>query len=248
MGNKKTEKLCGSSQKVTAFITARGGSKGLLGKNLYPLNGKPLIWYTIESALNSEYVERCIVSTDDAKIKEVSLGFGAEVIDRPPELAQDSSLSSDVILHLLEELSKREEMPEYFILLQPTSPLRNSSHIDRCLEDFFQSGFPSCFSVSECEHHPYKTMVIVDGRLKPVFSTEDLHKPRQLLPAIYRPNGAIYVCRSESFIEQGSFYLEPTLPFVMTSKESVDIDTINDICYAELIIQESINLSSRNSN
>jgi N-acylneuraminate cytidylyltransferase/CMP-N,N'-diacetyllegionaminic acid synthase len=239
--NQKAEKLYRSSQNVNnltyAFITARGGSKGLPGKNLYHLNGKPLISYSIESALKCSLIDKCVVSTDDADIKKVSLSYGAEVIDRPPELAADNSLSSDVVLHMLDEFSKKGKMPLHFVLLQPTSPLRNFEHVEKSLRKYFDSGYKSCISITECEHHPYKSIIIENDKIKPVFGAEKLHMPRQQLPKAYRTNGAIYICNSLDFIKYKTFYIEPVMPFTMSSEESVDIDTISDIFYAETIMR-----------
>jgi len=124
-------------ESVTAIITARGGSKGIPGKNIIEVNGKPLIAYTIEAALNCSMIGECYVTTDDNEIKRVGLRYGAEIIDRPSAFATDDASSQDAVSHALDQLSTRGKTPEYFALLQPTSPLRTSTHITQCIELFF---------------------------------------------------------------------------------------------------------------
>ena len=105
------------NSKIYAIITARGGSKGLPRKNILPLAGKPLIAYTIEAALQTGQIESCFVSTEDPEIREISIMYGAKIIDRPKSLATDYSLSQDVIRHTLECLQVKNDLPDYFVLL-----------------------------------------------------------------------------------------------------------------------------------
>ncbi len=219
------------------LITARGASKGLPRKNLRLLSGKPLIAYSIEAALGAEGVGRCIVSTEDPEIKEVSLTLGAEVIDRPDELATDRALSRDVIRHIIEQLAASGDMPYRFMLLQPTSPLRNSFHIDACLADFFAGSYRSAISVTEAEHHPYKEFRSEAGQLVPLFGIEYLDRPRQTLPEVFRQNGAIYLTETSCFLEQASFFIPPVMPFLMRADESIDIDTEQDLLVAEMLLE-----------
>ena len=135
---------------ILAIIPARGGSKGILRKNLRLLNGNPLIKYTIESALQSKYVTRTIVSTENKQIMRISKSLGAEVIQRPNSLANDNSPLEPVIHHVLDHLKRKENYtPELIILLQPTSPLRNANHIDESIVQFKQKKLDSILSVSE---------------------------------------------------------------------------------------------------
>ena len=128
---------------IMAVITARGGSKGVPRKNIRDLSGKPLIAWSIEAAKNSGYIDRIIVSTEDTEIRDISLEYGAEVpFLRPKELAEDNSSSVDTVLHVIEKLEKDYNYtPDYILLLQPTSPLRNEVHIDDSIEASKSSEF-----------------------------------------------------------------------------------------------------------
>lgn len=227
-----------NAARATAIITARGGSKGLSRKNVRDLAGHPLIAYSIEAALATVSVDRCIVSTEDAEIRDVSLAYGAEVIDRPVELAQDTTRSADVVRHVLSSLSAVGAMPEHFVLLQPTSPLRHQGHLDACLQAYFGAEVCCALSVCELAHHPYKALRLEAGRLEPLFHEADLDRPRQQLPEAYRQNGAIYVMATKTFLEVDRFYARPALPFVMSQRESVDIDDLRDLELAAVALSE----------
>jgi len=222
--------------KIHAIITARGGSKGLPRKNILPLAGKPLIAYSIIAAKECKFISRCIVSTEDAEIKRISNEWGAEVIDRPDRLATDSALSQDVVMHVLDYLRDQNDFPECFILLQPTSPLRNAQHLENCIQLFLKSKANSMVSVTEEEHHPYKDFYLEGEYLKPLFGAEYLDRPRQLLPKVYRQNGAIYLVRSKMFVRERRFAVAPIQPFVMNYEESIDIDTKYDLIQAETFL------------
>jgi CMP-N,N'-diacetyllegionaminic acid synthase len=232
------------SDTIIAIITARGGSKGLPGKNIRMLSGKPLIAYSILAAQQCTHIARSIVTTEDPEIKRVSIQWGAEVIDRPPELSADTSLSQDAVRHTLETLDKKEGLPEYFVLLQPTSPLRNAVHLQECLNSFINSDYASAISVTEMEHHPYKCLLVKNGKLSPFHNIESLDKPRQLLPKAYRQNGAIYALRTKEFLKHNSFFVPPAMPYYMNQQDSIDIDTENDFLLATQIIAK---LNSNNT-
>ena len=224
---------------VLAIITARGGSKGLPRKNLRLLAGRPLISYSIAAALECPGITRCIVSTEDHEIKQVSLRFGAEVLKRPGSLAEDHSLSRDVVRHVLETLQEAGQCPPYFALLQPTSPLRNARHLLQCLDSFFAGEFDSAISVIEAEHHPRKCLSVSEGGLQPLFDIADLDTPRQKLMPAYRQNGAIYIGQVRRFLLDNSFFLPPVMPFVMDRQSSIDIDSEFDLKLAEMLLQEA---------
>lgn len=221
---------------VVAIITARGGSKSLPRKNILPLNGLPLLAYSILAAQKCPYIKKCYLSTEDSEIKKVGLQFGAEIIDRPLPLASDQALSSDVVAHAL---LSRPTLPPYFVLLQPTSPLRNHIHLTKAIEQFFSTQSNSCVSVASCEHHPYKTLMIDDIQktIIPLRDKKDLETPRQELPLFYRVNGAIYIGNSQLFLEQKSFFTSPCTVFVMSKDESIDIDSLDDFKQSESILQ-----------
>ncbi len=208
------------------------------GKNICLLNGKPLIAYTIEAALNCSRIDGCYVTTDDPVIKKISLEYGAEVIARPPELATDTSLSQDAVEHVLHTLAEKEGLPEFFVLLQPTSPLRTSRHIDQCLTAWFSGNCLSAISMIEAEHHPWKMLIEKDGRLQPMIDAKTLESPRQILPKAVRINGAIYAMRSSLFLKELSFFVEPVMPYIMDKEASLDIDTSMDLFICESILQK----------
>ncbi len=223
---------------IVAILTARGGSKGLPRKNIRTLKGKPLIAYSIQAALNCPWINRCIVSTEDEEIKQVSLQWGAEVIDRPQELAADDTQSKDVVMHVLETLREQHALPQYFVLMQPTSPLRKADHLTDCITQFLNAeGASSIVSVTEFKHHPYKSFTISEEVLVPIFE-QCLDMPRQQLPKVYMPNGAIYMTSSDLFLTQQSFYPSPCLPFEMTAEDSVDIDFLIDFTLAEKLLEK----------
>lgn len=216
-------------KKIVAIITARGGSKGLPRKNVLDLNGKPLIAHTIDAAKESQIFDKIIVTTDDKEIKEVSLKFGAEVIDRPAELATDMASSMDVIEHSLKVLQKNEENYTHFVLLQPTSPLRTATYIKESWSKYLKDDANSLVSVMEVEHPPQKMLIEKNGEVTPLTKWEDLTKPRQSLPKAYLPNGAIYICKIDKFMQGKNFFEKPLSIFEMDKKSSVDIDRKEDL-------------------
>ena len=225
--------------KPVAIITARGGPKGLPRKNLLDLAGRPLICHTIAAALGCKSVHGVYVSTEDAEIAAVATTAGAVVIERPKALARDDSSSREVCLHALDWLETRGEGAESFVLLQPTSPLRTSDHIARCISDFELRSYGCAISVCEAEHHPARFLKIGgDGLLSPWSSRELLNVPRQSLPKVYRQNGAIYLIRTRDFRDRAEgFFLAPAMPFVMRPEDSIDIDTALDFELARTVME-----------
>lgn len=223
---------------MIAIIPARAGSKGLPGKNIKLLNGKPLIAYTIEAALKSKGISRVIVSTEDNKIAEVSKEFGAEVpFMRPENLATDTSLSLDVYEYTINRLELEEKTSiKNFVVLQPTSPLRTYDDIDAALKLFSEK---KAFSViSFClEHHPiiWHKHVKRSGKIVPIF--EDKLQNRQQIKPTYFPNGAIYILNKKVF-QTRSYYGENSFAFIMDRNNSTDIDTIEDFEWAEFLINK----------
>lgn len=215
------------------MITARGGSKKLPRKNILPLGGKPLIAHTIIAARNAACVEAVYVTTDDAEIAAVSRRFGADVIKRPADLATDATRSEDVLRHAVETLIASGQRFEHVILLQPTSPLRAAQHIDECWRLWRASGTRSAVSVTEAVHHPYKDYVVKDGLIRPLFSADVLHQPRQEYPRVVRQTGAIYMMSVRDFLDRKTIFIEPVMPYFMSAEESVDIDTRHDLVLAE---------------
>lgn len=231
---------CGMTDKprVLAIIPARGGSKGLPGKNIRPLRGKPLIGWSLDAAWASRYVSEVVVSSDDSEILAVAQGLANHVsLVRPAELARDDSSSIDVVLQVLDTL------PDYdwVVLLQPTSPLRTAADIDAALERCWATGAPACVSVSEATDSPWWMFGInQQGRLKSFLPPEQRPMRRQDLPELYALNGAVYVARADWLRQTRSFLGEETVAVVMPAERSVDIDTLQDFHRAEFLLDRQV--------
>ena len=220
-------------------ITARGGSKAIPRKNIASLAGKPLIAWTIEAAQKSKTLTRLIVSTDDENIAQVARQYGAEVpFMRPADLAQDQSPHIPVLAHALAWLSEHEIfVPEYVLLLQPTSPLRTAEDIDASFELFQQKNADSVIGVSPTPTHPYLVKRMEsDGRLESFMPTPDGYLSRQSLPPAYIINGAIYWIRRDVLIEKKTLCTDRTYGYVMPEDRSLDIDTPSDLRLAEYLM------------
>jgi CMP-N,N'-diacetyllegionaminic acid synthase len=222
---------------LLAIIPARGGSKGIPRKNIKPLAGKPLIAWTIYAVKQTSCVDRLVVSTEDEEIASVARGLGADVpFMRPAELAADETPGIAPVMHAIEQL------PEYdwVLLLQPTSPLRSAEDIDGIWQFCQERGAPSAVSVCEVGKHPY-WMYQCDAaqRLEPFIKGRPDVTRRQDLPPAYAMNGALYLARTEWFLKQGSFIGPETLGHVMPPERSVDLDTPQDWCWVEFLIEQA---------
>jgi len=229
-------------KRVVAIIPARGGSKGIPRKNIKNLNGKPLIAYTIEEALNSKYVDRVILSTEDLEIAEISKTFGAEVpFLRPKELAQDDTPGIEPIIHAINYLLYDENYNfDYVMCLQCTSPLRNSKQIDQGIYDIYTKDAYSAVSVCESEVNPYWMKVIKNGKMVDYLSDNKFYARRQDLPVVYRLNGAIYIAKVEIILNNKNWYTNNTIPIVMDKFTSIDIDDEIDFKFAEFLLNQGV--------
>lgn len=222
---------------VCAVILARGGSRRLPGKNTADFCGKPLIAHTIEAAKNSRYIKRIICSTDSEDIAKISKKYGAEApFIRPKELALDDTSSVDSLLHALRYAAEMEKyFPETVILLQPTSPLRTSRHIDEALELFILKRPKSVVSVKRSEITPLCLKTLAGDKivsLEP--AKENFSAARRANRGYYRANGAIYIASPETIRRCRTFWTNDTLPYIMDEASSVDIDTQLDLRLAEI--------------
>ncbi len=229
-----------NGRSILAVIPARGGSQGIKDKNIRELGGKPLIAWTIEAAKKSKYIDRAIVSTDSTKIADISRTWGAEVpFIRPPGLATDRASTNAVILHGLKWIDQNEHKTyDDFVLLQPTSPLRNSAHIDDAVEKMTADrSADSLVSVVASKENPYWTKIIDKrGRLLPFLPDREHPSRRQDLPKTYALNGAIYISKSKTFMTNPDLFGGKCLAYVMDRESSVDIDDEDDFLYAEYLI------------
>ena len=227
---------------MTAIIPARGGSKGLPGKNIKMLCGKPLIAYTIECALNARNIDRVIVSTDDERIADVSKQFGAEIpFLRPASLATDSSQAIDSYIYTIDRISKEEGTAiDEFAVLLPTTPLRMSEDVDGAIDLFRKKGADSVVSYTPEEHPIYwHRHINADMRFVDIF--DDTLANRQELRTSYYPNGAVYVFRSE-IIKSHRYYTDKSYAYIMPRNRSVDIDTMDDFLYVEFLIARGVSV------
>lgn len=224
---------------MIAIIPARGGSKGLPNKNIKPLLGKPLIAYTIEAALNSTEITDVIVSTDNQQIYDLSIELGAnETFLRPSELAQDNSLAIDNYTYTINKLSKiKNTTIEEFIVLQPTSPLRDHVDIDNAISLFHTKKADSVVSYTE-ELHPINWHKHINNELKFENIFPENIQNRQENKVSYYPNGAIFVFKFE-LIKAMKYYSNNSYAYIMKREKSVDIDNIHDFEYAEFLLRKS---------
>ncbi len=226
---------------MIALITARGGSKGLPFKNIKPLNGKPLIAWTIEAAAQARHIDRIILSTDSDDIAETAVKYGAEIpFMRPDYLATDNATSLEVFKYTISRLEKQENIViENFMVLQPTSPLRTAIHIDEAAEIFFNKKAKAVVGYCK-EAHPvfWHKRIGADGKIKNLFK-ENYMKNRQEIPTSYYPNGAIFIFDKE-YIFSTKDYSENCYPYLMSAQASVDIDTLEDFEYAEFLIKKQL--------
>ncbi len=229
--------------KILGVITARGGSKGIPGKNIKPLLGKPLIAYTIEAAKASGVVDRLILSTDDLAIAEVAKQYGCEVpFMRPADIADDKAAHLPVLQHAVKALEEKDGYrPDYVLLLQPTSPLRQAFHIKEAAKLIEKSGADSVLSVSEIpeNYHHRKAMFINEvGGLRLVTAGKPIHERvarRQDMEKNYWSVGSIYLFKTGLLFDPAkpNFYGEKTLPYVIDAKYCVDINLPEDWAFAE---------------
>ena len=226
---------------VLAVIPARGRSKGLSGKNIKKLFGKPLIAWSIEQAKSCDDIDRIVVSTDDENIAKVAKKSGEEVpFMRPLELAADTALIIDVISHAIDWLEEHEDYrPEYILLLQPTSPLRSPKDIKGAIQILKDKKARSVVSVCETDHHPWWSNILPeDGNMKDFIRPEALNRRRQDLPVFYKVNGAIYLSELEYLYKCNGFFGPDTFAYKMPKTRSVDIDSAIDFKLAELLLEK----------
>lgn len=232
MENKKLE--------VLAIIPARGGSKGIPRKNIKLLGDRPLIDYTIKAAHGAKCITRTILSTEDEKIKEVAQGCGCEVLNRPMELAQDETMSIDVLINVVETLEKTEGyVPDVTILLQATCPLRDSKQIDEAFDVFENNDCDSVFAVKPRgithsfwrENHDGTYQALYDFRTRP--RRQDTHRHYK----IWGETGSIYIIKTDVMKKVHDFVGDK--PQIYKSPISVDIDTPDDFDNILKIMQNS---------
>ncbi len=221
-----------------SIIPARGGSKGIPGKNLRCLAGKPLIAHSIQHSQQAQLVRRTYVTTDDPEIALASHRYGAKIIHRPPELADDSATSESALIHALDVLETNKIYPELLVFLQCTSPLRSSNDIDLAIQQLRMEEADSLLSVSPSHrflwHH-------VDGVAESINYDYRHRLRRQCMIPQYVENGSIYIFKPWVLRETGNRLGGKISLFVMPEEKNWEIDTLTDFEYVEFLLEKSKN-------
>jgi CMP-N,N'-diacetyllegionaminic acid synthase len=233
-----------NGKNIVALIPARGGSKGIKGKNIKLLNGKPLIAFSIEAALKCKVINRIIVSTDNAEIASIAIKYGAEVpFMRPPEISTDQTPDQPVMQHCINWLNVNENFqPEYLAYLRPTTPFKTAILIENCFIKISNSKTATSLRTvtkSEGVFHPYWMYKTEKDELKPFIDGINIKEyyRRQMLPECYRLNGVIDILRPEIFMNQNDIYGKNIIYNELNEKQSVDIDNEFDFAFAEFLMK-----------
>jgi CMP-N-acetylneuraminic acid synthetase len=226
---------------IMAVIPARGGSKGLPGKNIRPLCGKPLIAWSIENAQRSRYLDEVLVSTDDPKIADVARRYGAAVpFLRPEELASDAAKTFDAVRHALDFY--REKLDRQFdlvVLLEPTSPLREDDDVDLMLEKLLRhwEQFDSIVSVGVVHEHPAIMKRLSGDQIEPFhLATGEATRRQDLAPA-YFPYGVAYIVKTSNLMAEQTFYTQRCTYHVIQRHQTYEIDDLYDFICVEAVMQ-----------
>jgi N-acylneuraminate cytidylyltransferase/CMP-N,N'-diacetyllegionaminic acid synthase len=229
--------------KVLALILARAGSKGLPGKNIRPLMGKPLLAWPILAAKASRYVDKVVVSTDSDSFAEIAMSYEADIpVLRPAELAVDTSPSSAAVIHMLDHLATRGEFFDYLLMLEPTSPLTEGSDIDTALETLQANRHngDALVSVSELEasHPTFAVKRDEHGRIEPYAAVDFTRLPRrQDIDTLYALDGSLYISAVDQYRKTLSFCHNRTLSLVMPPYKTHEVDSLIDFICIEAILK-----------
>ncbi len=227
------------NNKIIGLIPARGNSKGIPQKNLLNIGNKPLIYYAIRAALNSKYISQSFVSSENNEILKISQEYGIGILKRPKQLSSDDTSMESVIQNSLEQLERMKLKFNILILLQPTSPLRDSQDIDKAIRKHIESDADSVVSVTKTDHwHPIRAKKIEDNILHDYCLEEKEGVRRQDLPPAYFRNGAFYSVKRDVLINEHRLYGRTTRPYIMPSERSVDINEEIDFKLAEILLGE----------
>jgi CMP-N-acetylneuraminic acid synthetase len=227
-------------KKHTAFIFARGGSKGVKDKNIRLAGGKPLIGHAIDAGLGSKYIARVIVSTDSERIAEVARKFGAEVLIRPENLAGDKSPEVEAWRHAINsspELYEGED-PSLFISLPPTAPLRNSQDVDNAVESYYAKECDIVMGISPSATNPYFTMVTVDEEgLIHICIKGSTAFNRQEIPSVYDIVGGVYVT-TPKYVQVCTRLIDGRVGhFIIPPERAMDVDSEYDLHMVDLMLK-----------
>jgi len=213
---------------MVALILARGGSKGVIRKNLKLLNGEPLLAYPIKAAMRSKRITKVYVSTEDPEIAEVAEGLGATIINRPKDLAKDDSLDIESFIHF----SISSQHTEPIVHLRATTPILDEAIIDEAINVFETNinDYTSLRSAHKLSESVYKFYTMGDKYWEPI--DKDLtDQPRQSCPDVYSPNGYVDIVKPEIFLSGKTFYGDKIYPYI--TDHTPEVDTLNDFMYIE---------------
>ncbi len=230
-------------ERVVAAVPARGGSTTVPRKNVRTLGGKPLVVWPIDVAHDSSHIDRTIVTTDDEEIASTAEQNGAEVVERPPELATDDALVIDALRHLTETLRADGETATYLVMLEPTCPFRTVDDVNACLDLLTDDDrtHDSVATFTEAELSPHRYWDIDDGVPSPYHEDADPWLPRQQQPTGYELTGAVYAFEIDALPDEGtSLLFDDPGAVLMPRERAVDIDTELDFRFAELLLEEGI--------
>ena len=223
------------NKEVIGLVPARGNSKGLPRKNLRQICGRPLVAHSIQAGLDSGIIDKVILSSEDEEILEIGRAMGVIIHQRSPSAANDYATANDVIRDILNGFSRNfiEQNP-FLVYLQPTSPLREARHIDGAFGVLGMSQEEMCVSVCEVDKSPFKSFILNEsGRIQSLFDEHLTNANRQNLPKVYCPNGAIYIFSVGKFIQNGGIPSNGSVPYIMSRRDSVDIDSEEDLLEVE---------------
>ncbi|HHE46373.1 MAG TPA: acylneuraminate cytidylyltransferase family protein [Bacteroidetes bacterium] len=226
-------------KEILALVPARSGSRGIKDKNILRIVDKTVLDYTVEAGLSATMTDRVIVSTDSPLYRDIALSAGAEApFLRPVELALDTTPSIDVIIHALKWLADKESYsPDILVLLQPTTPLRDGRHVDEAINRMLDSGADSVVSLVASQRCLYRLCELdEDGRVRILKHTDYVR--RQEVPMIYRENGAIYASYADRILDQKKLLGERIAGYIMSERDSIDIDTDLDLKLLKILLSE----------
>ena len=230
-----------NGKSVIAIIPARAGSKGLPGKNIKDLRGKPLIAWSIESGLASKYIDTVVVSTDSPVIADIAQQFGAATpFLRPSILSTDEATSFDAIKHTLDYYDQQLGKSFFYtVLLEPTSPIREKDDVDLMLEklDKLEQDFDSIISIGEVHSHPELMKRIINHRIVPFLNEYSANQRRQDYETLYYPFGVALVLKTQTLLKEETFYPIRTTHYILNRHQCFEIDDIYDFLTVEAILQ-----------
>lgn len=232
-----------NDMKILAVVTARGGSKGLPGKNVRDFCGKPLVAWAVEAALSAKLVDHVVVSTDDQEIADAAKMAGGDVpFMRPAELANDTASSIDVVLHAIDWLAERGQTFNIVVMVEPTSPLRMGTDIDAALRQMIDGKAPAIAGIceAECTHPAFMFRLEENSRMVSYTGQQPNSLRRQDLDATYYLEGSVYASLIPVLREKRGYYHADTIGFVVPKWMAVEIDDIDDFIMAEALFKHKV--------